>query len=161
MVGYLAVVCLGIAAKFNGDTTGRVTQYRASIAISLSEQGVPVDFNRLELEVMQTLEWNVSTVTAVEVAECIVALLRRRAAEASSLESHVTKIISLCVTGTGEARFPVDYAFCRYNPSMVAIGSILASAELQNQIELRDRLIRKLYRTFDDDYIVSSLDING
>ena len=74
-VGYIAVACICIAGKFDDSAVTKIIQYRNSVSDSLKAQGLNLDLNDLEIEIMQTLDWNIAFITPFEVAQCAIAML--------------------------------------------------------------------------------------
>ncbi len=105
VVGYLAVVCLCIASKLQGDGVQRLAQYKSSVLATLRSTQSTVDLNALELTVMQALSWQAALVTAPDVAQIFLALLLKNREDAQALEEHATKIMELCLTGTRQYSF--------------------------------------------------------
>lgn len=150
-------MCLCIASKFQGDSVLKMSQYKNSVSATLKEQNLGVDLSGLEVFIMQTLSWNANFFTAIEVVQCYLNIEIKQKEDCEILEAHTTKILDFCITGTFKYLLRItiiDYNLCRYYPSVIAISSLLASTELMNRIEMRNKLIKKLYREYDDDYIV-------
>jgi len=134
-----------------------MNQYRNSVNESIKNQGLDLDLTDLELKIMQNLQWNIALITAPEISGCIISWLGLQKESAISLENHSSKIMNFCITGIFHRLSQnLDYQFANFAPSIIAISSVLASAEIQGWLEVRDKLIRKIYRTCDDDYIVFS-----
>lgn len=150
VIGYLAVACLCIAAKFEGNATSKIVQYRQAVITSLHNEGFNVSLDTLELTIMQTLSWRVAFITPSEISQYAIATLDLQ--QPAVLEVHAAKIINFTLTGTTPVT--LDYHFCIYEPSIVALSAVLVSAELQGLHEAKHELIERIYRARDNSYIV-------